>query len=146
MSYDTSSVDEDVGLTEKYLETYFEAVRSCLVIPERPIAKASGSIAAPSFVYTAMHGVGLPFASRSFSVFNREPFKSVPSQCEPDPTFPTVSFPNPEEKGALDEAMAFAAAEKADIVLANDPDADRWALVALRRFGKLLYKRRKANL
>lgn len=54
------------------------------------------------FVYTAMHGVGTPYARRSFEAFGFKPFIEVPEQVEPDPDFPTVAFPNPEEgKGAL---------------------------------------------
>lgn len=51
----------------------------------------------------------------------------MPSQKEPDPSFPTVSFPNPEEKGALDEAMRYARESACDLIIANDPDADRFA-------------------
>ncbi|RUP45717.1 hypothetical protein BC936DRAFT_147821, partial [Jimgerdemannia flammicorona] len=54
------------------------------------------------FVYTAMHGVGTPYARRSFEAFGLKPFIEVPEQVQPDPDFPTVAFPNPEEgKGAL---------------------------------------------
>ena len=79
----------------------------------------------PKFAYTAMHGVGLPYAKRSFSTFGLPPFLPVPSQQHPDANFSTVPFPNPEEKGALDEAMSFAQETECDIVVANDPDADR---------------------
>ena len=54
------------------------------------------------FVYTAMHGVGTPFAKRAFEVFGLPPFISVDKQIKPDPDFSTVEFPNPEEgKGSL---------------------------------------------
>lgn len=54
------------------------------------------------FVYTAMHGVGTPFAKRAFETFHLNPFYPVLEQVEPDPDFPTVAFPNPEEgKGSL---------------------------------------------
>jgi hypothetical protein len=75
-----------------------------------------------------MHGVGRPFAEQIFSVFGLPPFVSVPQQDVPDPTFPTVAFPNPEEKGALDMAKAHAELHGCDVVLANDPDADRLAV------------------
>ncbi len=87
----------------------------------------------PKFAYTAMHGVGCPYAKRSFEAFNLAPFLVVPSQEKPDPDFPTVPFPNPEEKGALDRAMAFSTQNDCDIVLANDPDADR---LGVAEFGK----------
>eukprot|EP01101_Sappina_pedata_P005889 TRINITY_DN2804_c0_g1_i1.p1 TRINITY_DN2804_c0_g1~~TRINITY_DN2804_c0_g1_i1.p1 ORF type:complete len:625 (+),score=303.52 TRINITY_DN2804_c0_g1_i1:229-1875(+) len=79
-------------------------------------------------VYTPMHGVGQKFAALSFEKFGLEPFISVKSQAQPDPEFPTVRFPNPEEgKGALAEAVKTADEEGAKIILANDPDADRFA-------------------
>jgi len=79
-------------------------------------------------VYTAMHGVGAPLCEAALRAEGVEVF-SVPSQREPDPTFPTVAFPNPEEAGALDHAEALANAEGIDVVLANDPDADRLAVM-----------------
>eukprot|EP00945_MAST-04E_sp_MAST-4E-sp1_P002791 g2791.t1 len=80
-------------------------------------------------VYTAMHGVGNMWCLRSFEAFQLSPYYPVKRQCDPDPTFPTVAFPNPEEgEGALQ--LAFEEAERvgASIVLANDPDADRLAV------------------
>ncbi|SGY14219.1 BQ5605_C010g06107 [Microbotryum silenes-dioicae] len=87
-----------------------------------------GSGTATGIVYTAMHGVGRPFAQRAFTACGFDPREFIPveSQAEPDPTFPTVKFPNPEEKGALDEAMKKADQVGSQIVVANDPDADRF--------------------
>jgi phosphomannomutase len=79
-------------------------------------------------VYTAMHGVGTKTLAR---VFHRAGFQSlilVKEQSEPDPNFPTVSFPNPEEPGAIDLALECARNFDADLVIANDPDADRCAV------------------
>jgi len=78
-------------------------------------------------VYTAMHGVGTETIQR---VFNHAGFATlilVDEQCTPDPDFPTVAFPNPEEPGAIDLALAKARDFGADLVIANDPDADRCA-------------------
>ncbi|UKA60012.1 phospho-sugar mutase [Arthrobacter sp. FW306-2-2C-D06B] len=81
-------------------------------------------------VLTPMHGVG---GETAVSVLNAAGFTDVSlveEQAAPDPDFPTVNFPNPEEPGALDLALAAAARSGADIVLANDPDADRAAVAA----------------
>lgn len=78
-------------------------------------------------VYTPLHGVGGEMVLDALSRAGFAPAITVPEQAEPDPDFPTVVFPNPEEPGAMDLAMALAEAESADIVVANDPDADRCA-------------------
>ena len=79
-------------------------------------------------VYTAMHGVGAETVRRAFAAAGFAPVREVVEQVEPDPDFPTVAFPNPEEPGALDLSLALAASVGADLVLANDPDADRLAV------------------
>jgi phosphomannomutase len=86
-------------------------------------------------VYTALHGVGAPFALEALREAGFERVFSVKAQEAPDPDFPTVRFPNPEEPGALDLALDLARHERADLVLANDPDADRLAVAVPDRDG-----------
>lgn len=81
-------------------------------------------------VLTPMHGVGGETAVTVLTAAGFADVTLVAEQAEPDPDFPTVSFPNPEEPGALDLALETAARLNADIVLANDPDADRAAVAA----------------
>ncbi len=90
-------------------------------------AAASG---APSLtvVYTAMHGVGWETVARVLQAAGFPAPVLVDAQIEPDPDFPTVAFPNPEEPGALDLSYAKAREVSADLIIANDPDADRLAV------------------
>lgn len=88
-----------------------------------------GPSAAPvRSVYTAMHGVGTETLRRAFDAAGYDAPHEVAEQAEPDPDFPTVAFPNPEEPGALDLSLAQARQVDAHLVLANDPDADRLAV------------------
>jgi phosphomannomutase len=82
-------------------------------------------------VLTPMHGVGGDTAVSVLKAAGFDDVTLVAEQARPDPDFPTVAFPNPEEPGALDLALAAAEELGADIVLANDPDADRAAVAAL---------------
>ena len=79
-------------------------------------------------VYTPMHGVGRDTLVEVVRRTGFPPIHTVPAQADPDPDFPTVAFPNPEEPGAMDLALKLASEVGADIIIANDPDADRCAV------------------
>ena len=103
-------------LGEEIIEKYIECTASLATTP--------GTL---KIVYTAMHGVGTETLQR---VFHKAGYPSpilVAAQAAPNPDFPTVAFPNPEESGAIDLALETAKTFGADLVIANDPDADRCA-------------------
>jgi phosphomannomutase len=79
-------------------------------------------------VYTAMHGVGWSTVESLFDSVGLAKLETVTAQLLPDGNFPTVAFPNPEEPGAMDLALAIGRERQADLILANDPDADRLAV------------------
>ena len=106
-------------------EAYFEEIMA-----ER-VGQAGDSI---KIVYTAMHGVGFKTMAEALTTAGFEALHPVSAQVQPDPDFPTVAFPNPEEEGAMDLALETALQVDADIILANDPDADRLC-VGLRTTG-----------
>ncbi|RZU33085.1 phospho-sugar mutase [Blastococcus saxobsidens] len=85
--------------------------------------------AALTVAYTAMHGVGAGTTRAVFAAAGLAAPHSVAEQDAPDPAFPTVSFPNPEEAGAVDLLLALAARVGADVAIAEDPDADRCSVV-----------------
>jgi len=134
-------LDANTGLlkdTSKIVDLYDESVGSYMTeIPKdlarKPEATAKSNL---KIVYTAMHGVGYPFVSQIVEKFGFKNLIVVPQQRDPDPEFSTVSFPNPEEKGALDLAMALADKEGSPMVIANDPDADRFAAAEKTKDGK----------
>jgi phosphomannomutase len=109
-------------------ERYLAAVRS--------LARNPGVGTDLTIVYTPLHGVGEKLTRASLDRAGFFNVHSVPEQAKPDGSFPTVAFPNPEEPGAMDLALALAAEKRADLVIANDPDADRLAVAARDRDGK----------
>jgi len=107
---------------------YGTAHESVVAAYVRRTAALSTSPSALKVVYTAMHGVGWETASAVFEAAGFAPPTPVEAQLHPDPDFPTVAFPNPEEPGALDLAIQLAEKTGADLIVANDPDADRVAV------------------
>ncbi|MGG7307944.1 phospho-sugar mutase [Curtobacterium sp. AB451] len=108
--------------TSELLDAYVSATAATVAVP------GLAPDAQPKVVYTAMHGVGWETARAVFEAAGFAEPVTVPEQIEPDGAFPTVSFPNPEEPGAMDLSIARGVAVGADLVIANDPDADRLAL------------------
>ena len=116
-----STVPMSYGCTvlgDEVLQAYLAAVAAVPVTPHRALRT----------VHTALHGVGGAVVRAAFELAGFDPPVPVTEQAEPDPDFPTVPFPNPEEPGALDLALALAERTGADLLLASDPDADRCAV------------------
>ena len=119
---DLRTYDEWVTLGDDILEDYVARTQTLVTDEQR---KSNKNI---TTVITPMHGVG---GQTLDTVLTRAGFPEpihVAEQFEPDPSFPTVTFPNPEEPGAMDLALETAAKHQPDIVIANDPDADRCAI------------------
>ena len=109
-------------------ETAGEDIVEAYVAATAAVAPAPEGASELRWVYTAMHGVGWETLSRILHAAGYPQPAVVDEQLTPDATFRTVSFPNPEEPGAMDLSFATARRAKADFILANDPDADRLAL------------------
>ena len=109
-------------LGEQLREEYLSAI-CALPDPEAPRKVR--------IVHTAMHGVGTETALAALHRTGFTEVHPVAKQADPDPDFPTVAFPNPEEPGAIDLALELARTLEADVVIANDPDADRCAAAVL---------------
>lgn len=124
---------EDQQLLHWLEEDYYQRYRQ--EISHNPLFSAthSNSIA---IAYTAMHGVGANLAETLLADAGFTRVHSVAEQRDPDGTFPTVNFPNPEEAGAMDLVIALATATGSDLACANDPDADRFAVAARHADGK----------
>ncbi|MFW1541381.1 phospho-sugar mutase [Vibrio parahaemolyticus] len=118
-----------VWLEDDYYQTYRKTMNENALLT--PDSNTDISIA-----YTAMHGVGADMAETLLADAGFKKVASVAEQREPDGTFPTVNFPNPEEAGAMDMVMALGKSVDADIACANDPDADRFAVAVKRPDGE----------
>lgn len=128
-TWNTATVAADEQLTQQISKKYFEKVKKLLV--DETVSESIKDGFQGKFVYTAMHGVGeAPFQQAAELLGLSKNIISTEEQQNPDPDFPTVKFPNPEEKGALDIAKSRADEYGSSLVLANDPDADRFAVAA----------------
>ena len=105
-------------LNDEIVDAYISKTASLAKEPQADI----------NYVYTAMHGVGYEVLSKTLAKAELPQPHVVAEQVWPDGTFPTVNFPNPEEKGALDLAIKVAKENNAEFIIANDPDADRLAV------------------
>lgn len=130
---DISALIDEVGRVDELPRSDAYTVCGPEVVEEyvqAVVALAQGGPRDLVAVYTPMHGVGRDTMVEVARRAGFAPLHVVPAQGEPDPDFPTVAFPNPEEPGAMDLALRLAAEVGADVVIANDPDADRCAVGA----------------
>ncbi|KAI9830244.1 MAG: hypothetical protein M1819_005771 [Sarea resinae] len=133
VSWDESVVDHNL-LVEACLDTmssaYYDHVNGAVQVSNAATSTVTSAANKwLKFVYTPMHGVGLPYMTEVVKRLGLEDSMIVvEEQAHPDPDFPTVKFPNPEEKGALDLAVATAERNGVSFVVASDPDADRLAV------------------
>lgn len=133
--WDVTALDSSplcVDRTQEMKDAYFEALSTL------SISRALNQQTSLKFVNTSMHGVSHAFMTKAFDTFGFKPFTPVGAQAKPDPEFPTVKFPNPEEAGALNLAIETANAEQAHYVLAQDPDSDRFSAAERSPDGKII--------
>jgi phosphomannomutase len=121
---------ETHGLLEWLKDDYYQTYRQTM--NDNPLLNNHTQPDSIAVAYTAMHGVGAEMAETLLADAGFNKVYSVAEQREPDGTFPTVNFPNPEEAGAMDMVVALAKEHGAELACANDPDADRFA-VAVRK-------------
>ncbi|KAJ3221192.1 Phosphoglucomutase-2 [Clydaea vesicula] len=125
-TWDYNLVNTSTLASDPFVEMYDSYYKELGTYCHRKELNHSGEL---KFCYTAMHGVGYEFAKKGFETFGLKPFVATKEQIKPDPDFPTVEFPNPEEgKGALKLAIQSAEESGAKVIIANDPDADRLAV------------------
>lgn len=119
---DTGNVQFN-DIYDRTLKLYMESNKKCFT----PLMADIRTDASPKIVYTPLHGVGMEVVERTISTIGLHQLVPVPSQKDPDPSFRTVKFPNPEEgTETLDEAIKLATKLDCNLIFANDPDADRF--------------------
>ncbi|KAG8685022.1 Phosphoglucomutase-3 [Ceratobasidium sp. 395] len=137
-------IDRTEEMTIAYLD-YIATLSRTKLVPRSPCTlllhphtagdRLTNSSVPLKFTNTSMHGVSRAIIDRANAVFNFKPLEHVKEQQKPDPDFPTVVFPNPEEKGALDLAIKTANTSGSAYVFAQDPDSDRFAAAQKRSDG-----------
>ncbi|XP_068632453.1 phosphopentomutase [Battus philenor] len=110
--------------TAEVIDKYNDYIRNSIHEDIRKVNRETGVRS----VYSAMHGVGHEYVAKAFEAADLKEPLSVPEQRDPNPDFPTVKFPNPEEKECLELSKKLAEDNKINLVLVNDPDADRLAV------------------
>jgi phosphomannomutase len=120
----------DSGWTTLAADIVDDYIAAAAAVVASPVGEIATRRAATRIVLTSLHGVGGETLVAALNAAGFTDLHPVAEQAEPDPDFPTVAFPNPEEPGAIDLALALAARVSPDVVIANDPDADRCAMAA----------------
>ena len=131
---DIKSIDKETAMAQGLFnivgkemdDKYIDTIKSHVLNPE--IVREQGKDL--KVVYTPLHGTGTRLIKRVFEELGFQNLYVVPEQAEPDGDFPTVDYPNPEDKAAFKMALDLANKVDADLVLANDPDADRLGIFA----------------
>ncbi|NTV39730.1 MAG: phospho-sugar mutase, partial [Demequinaceae bacterium] len=123
----------DAGIVDEYAAKVAALVPAAVPTPSdtsstTPLAERRAAL---RVVLTPIHGVGDATVREALTRAGFTDLTSVPEQAQPDPDFPTVAFPNPEEPGAIDLALKLAITINADVVIANDPDTDRCAVATI---------------
>uniref|UniRef100_A0AAR2ITD2 Phosphoglucomutase 2 n=1 Tax=Pygocentrus nattereri TaxID=42514 RepID=A0AAR2ITD2_PYGNA len=125
-SWDTNTASKSPLLKDPYQDIHREYLQS---IQQHCFHREVNKCSEVKIVHTSVHGVGHVFVQAAFKAFDLRPPYAVKEQEDPDPEFPTVEYPNPEEgAGVLNLSFALADREGATVVFANDPDADRLAV------------------